>query len=78
MSSVWIRIDDFESAPWAMRVVSSLEEATILSSADSQRAMRGADQRFPAYLWELIPTSLHNTFVAQGKPKRDSRLATQR
>jgi hypothetical protein len=72
MNLVWIRVDDVEAEPWQMTLVTSIQQATELSSGNAQQASRGADQNFPAYLREQVPTSKRDGFIVQGRHKSDS------
>ena len=69
MNSAWLGIDDVESHPWAMRVATSFEDATILSSGIAQEATHAANREFPAYIWASIATSMNSAFIVQGTPK---------
>jgi hypothetical protein len=69
VNSVWLGIDDVQSHPWAMRVATSLEDATMLRSNIAQEATHAANREFPKYIWEPIATSRNSTFVVQGTPK---------
>jgi hypothetical protein len=66
MSSVWLRIDDVQAQPWAMRMVPAAQEAALLGSGDAQQAVRGAVKEVPRYSWQSVPIYLRNAFVVQG------------
>jgi hypothetical protein len=66
MGSVWIKIEDIQSRPWAMSVVSSVEDATLISSGDAQQTAQRAAKELSRYDWELVSTYLRGTFLLQG------------
>jgi hypothetical protein len=71
MIVLWIRIADVDASPWAMGLVSSLLEATPLSSGDAQQVIHWADRDHPGFRWEAIPISEMQLFVVRGKLKWD-------
>jgi hypothetical protein len=65
MSSVCLHIDGVETEQWALRITTSLEDATQFSSNNVRRATLA----FPLHLWQEMPTSTSDTFIVQGIPK---------
>ena len=51
MIVLWIRIADVDASPWAMGLVSSLLEATPLSSGDAQQVIHWPDRDHPGFRW---------------------------
>jgi len=68
MLSVWLRIADVDTNPWEMELVSSLAEATPLSSGDALLVIRWASRQRPSYTWDAVPSSQMLTFVVRGRP----------
>jgi hypothetical protein len=52
-----------------MRVATSLELATVLTSGIAQEATHVANREFPAYIWAPIATPINSTFIVQETPK---------
>jgi hypothetical protein len=53
----------------AIRVVSFVEDATLVSSVDAEHAAQRAAKEFSRYDWELVATYLRGTLLIQGFPK---------
>jgi hypothetical protein len=67
--TVWIKIEGDIDKAWRPLFVSERQEASVLSSANAQQAIRKLDDNHHQYKWESVPAQGKDERVIKGEEK---------